>query len=293
MRRISLVTLFLLLTASFLSAQSVESLLIGPGDMLEVQVFDTPEMAQQVRVNDAGEIDLVVGGTVKVAGLTPSAAKRVVEAALQQRHVMKRPIVQITVDEYATQKVSVIGEVHTPGAYEVSTPRSVLDVLSLAGGLTDFADRDVVIKRFGTSEKIDYFVSNDPAVALDTAVRVNPGDTVVVPKAAIVYVLGDVKIAGGYTMTNNDSRLSVLELLSRAGGTPPTAVPSHARLIRKSSSGFTATKLPLSDMQKGKLPDIALQPNDIVYVPFSYLRNLAVNASGIAASATTAAVYRF
>jgi len=88
-------------------------------------------------------------------------------------------------------------------------------------------------------------------------------------------------------------KTSVLELIARAGGTNHTAVPAHARLIRKSADGYIEIQLPLGAMQKGKKADLQLQADDIVYVPFSYLLSLAVNASGIAASATSAAVYRF
>jgi polysaccharide export outer membrane protein len=208
-------------------------------------------------------------------------------------HFLLNPRVLVTFEANATQMVSVLGEVHTPGAYAIQTPRSILDVLTLAGGLTDLADRRVLIERHGTSEKVPYFLSNAPDVAMDTSVTVNPGDTLLVPKAGIVYVLGDVGRPGGYTMTNNEGTISALELVARAGATNHTAVPSHAILIRKSSNGYNQTALALSDMQKGKRPDLLLQANDIIYVPFSYIRNFAMQGSGIAASAASAAVYRF
>jgi polysaccharide biosynthesis/export protein len=275
-------------------AQNSESLLIGPGDLLHVQVFDTPELEQHARVTDAGELPLLMGGNVKVAHLTPAEAARSIEKVLLDGQFLLRPRVAVTVEEYATQKVSVLGEVKTPGAYAITTPRSVLDVLSLAGGLTDLADRRILIERKGTNEKTPYFVSNKADVAMDTAVRISPGDTLMVPKAGIVYVLGDVGRPGGYTMTNNAAQLSVLELVARAGGTNHTAVPSHARLIRKSADGsYKDLPLSLSEMQKGKKSDLPLEADDIVYVPFSYLRNFAVNASGLAASAASAAIYRF
>jgi polysaccharide export outer membrane protein len=284
---------FLLLVVPVLGAQSSESLRIGPGDLVHIIVFDTPELEQHLRVTDAGELPLLVGGSVKVAGLSSVAAARAVEDALTKRNILINPRVQVIVDDFATQKVSVFGEVRAPGAYTLSTSRSILDVLSLAGGLTDVANRQIVIKRSRSDEKVSYLVSNDPNTAFDTAVTVNPGDTILVPKAHIVYMLGDVRAPGGYTMTNNAAQLSALQLLARAGGTLPTAVPSHARLIRKTGSGFSETPLPLSAMEKGKSADIALQPDDIIYVPFSYLRNFAVEASGIVATAANAAVYRF
>jgi polysaccharide export outer membrane protein len=283
---------FLLLVPA-LAAQTTESLLIGPGDLLHVQVFDTPQLEQHARVTDAGELPLIMGGEVKLSGLTPAQAARTIEHALQDRHFLLNPQVLVTVEEYATQKVSVFGEVHTPGAYAIGTPRSILDVLTLAGGLTDLADRKILIERRGSSEKLAYFVSNAPGTALDTAIKVDPGDTILVPKAGIVYALGDVRLPGGYTMTNNEAQLSVLQLLARAGGTNNTAVPSHARLIRRSAGSYSEMPLQLSAMQKGKLADLPLQAGDMIYIPFSYAKNLAASASGIAASVGSAALYRF
>jgi polysaccharide export outer membrane protein len=270
-----------------------ETLLIGPGDMLHVQVFDTPELEQHARVTDTGDLPLVIGGNVHVAGVTPAQAAHIVEEALQEGHFLLHPKVAITVEEYATQKVSVVGEVKAPGAYAINTPRSVLDVLTLAGGLTDIADRKVLIERRGTKERIPYFLSNNADAALESAVEVNPGDSVLVPKAGIVYVLGDVVRPGGYAMTNNDGEITVLQLIARAGGTNHSAVPSHAKLIHKKGTAYIDEPLALSAMQKGHRADLPLQADDIIYVPFSYLRSFGMQASGIAGSLGSAAVYKF
>ncbi len=275
------------------TAQQNESLLIGPGDMVQVKVFDTPELDQLARVTDSGSIPLIMGGEIKISSQTPEAAARVIEKVLLDGNYLLHPRVSITIVEYATQKVSIIGEVKVPGAYEINTPRSVIDVLTLAGGLNDIADRKVVIERHGTHDKVSYFVSNQPDVTLDSAITVNPGDTVIVPKAGIVYVLGDVARPGGYTMTNNEAQISALQLIARAGGTNHSAVPSSARLMRKTGGGYTDAVLPLSAMQKGKKADFPLHPDDIIYVPFSYLRNFANQATGIAASVGSAVVYKF
>lgn len=275
------------------SLQAQESLLINPGDTLHVQVLDTPDLEEHARVTDGGELPLILGGNVKVAGLTPEQAAHAIEKVLMDGDYVLHPRVLVTIEESATEKVSVLGEVKVPGAYAINTPRSVLEVLTLAGGINDLADRKILIERHGTGEKVPYFLSNQPGVAIDTSVKVYPGDTVLVPKAGIVYVLGDVAHAGGYTMTNNDAQLSVLQLVARAGGTNHSAVPSHAKLIRKTDNGYVEMPLPLSAMQKGNRADLQLQPDDIVYVPFSYLRNFGLQASGLAASAASAAVYRF
>jgi polysaccharide export outer membrane protein len=279
--------------ACLATAQGRETLLIGPGDLIQVKVFDTPELDQSVRVTDAGTVSLLVGGNVLVSAQTPEAAARNIESVLQGDHLLIHPHVSVSIVEFATQKVSVLGEVRAPGAYPIATPRTVLEVLALAGGLTELADRKLVIERFGTHERVPYFVSNSPDEALASAIRVNPGDSIIVPKAGIVYVLGDVARPGGYTMTNNDAQLTVLQLVARAGGTNHSAVPSRARLIHKTGSTYTELPLPLGAMQKGKVADVALQPDDILWVPFSYVRSFAAQGTGILSSVGSAAVYRF
>jgi polysaccharide export outer membrane protein len=288
-----ILSLLLLLLTPALRSQTVETLLIGPGDALHLQVFDTPEMEQHVRVTDAGEIPLILGGNVKVAGLTPELAGRVIEKALIDGKFFSHPHVTVEVEEFAAQKVFVMGEVNQPGAFDTHAPRTVYEVLALAGGLTLLADRKVLIQRKGSQEKVPYFFSNNADAALDSSVKVNPGDTVFVPRAGIVYALGDVRQPGGYTMTNNEAQLSLLQLVARAGGMNNSAVPTHARLIRKSANGTVEIALNISAMQKGKTTDIPLQANDIVYIPFSYLRNSVVNVQGLATSLGTAALYKF
>ncbi|AXC10907.1 Capsule polysaccharide export protein [Acidisarcina polymorpha] len=298
MRFLKLQFLALVLTASALAqtssataSGSAESILIGPGDMLHVQVFDTPEMDQHARVTDDGNVPLIFLGNVHVAGLTPEGAARTVETQLQQKEYMKHPQVTVTIEQYATQGVLVIGEVAHPGSYQIDTSRPVMDVLSMAGGLQELANRHVTIERHGTGERVQYFVSNNPEEAFNHSILVHPGDKVMVPKASLVYALGDVGRPGGYTMNNNRSQLSLLQMLALAGGTPPTARPAAARLIRRTADGYTETHIQLSDMQKGKIPDIMLEPEDILYVPFSYLKNIAVSGSSILAGASSAAVY--
>jgi polysaccharide export outer membrane protein len=197
------------------------------------------------------------------------------------------------VEYYATQTVSVLGQVNTPGAYPISTPRSVLSVIALAGGLTTSADFHITIQRLDASQPpVSYTFSNDPHAAIAQSVQVFPGDTIIVPKAGIAYVLGDVGRPGGFVMQNNRSQLTALQAVALAGGTLHSAVPAHAKLIRTlPEGGYHEIALNFSAIQKGKQSDILLEPDDVIYIPFSYLRNIASTSSGIVASATGAAVY--
>ncbi len=275
-------------------AGAQNSLLIAPGDLLHIHVADTPEMEADARVTDRGAVPVVGIGDVTVAGLTPGDAATAVRDKLIERHYLNHPQVSINVVEFATQQVSVIGEVKTSGAYSIATPRPILDVLALAGGLTPEANRHILIERNGDQQHpLDYYVSNDGAQAIDRQVMVDPGDTIVVSRAGIVYILGDVNRPGGYVMSNNESQLTLLQGLALAGGVTKAAKQGHAHLIRKKpGGGYTDTELSVGDIQKGKHPDLALLPGDVLYLPFSYARNLVTTGSGgIAAATAAAAVY--
>ena len=290
-RHKSIAAFFLLVALSTPCFAQQESLLIGPGDLIQVDVMDTPEMEQQVRVTDDGNVPLAYIGSVHVAGQTPATAATMIEGALIAKHVMHKPQVTVRMMELATQDVSVLGQVHTPGTYSITTPQTILKVLSLAGGLTESADRNVTVKRSKSGEQLSYYVSNDAAQALSDVVMVDPGDVVLVSRAPMVYVMGDVSRPGGYAIATNDARLSVLQLVAMAGSANKTSVQSHVRLIRTTDHGQVELPVRLDQMEKGKEPPLLLQANDIVYVPFSWMKNVAMSSANIAASTAGAAIY--
>jgi polysaccharide export outer membrane protein len=290
-KRLCPLLLLSLVLTSGLAGQK-ETLLIGPGDLLHLQVYDTPEMEQRARVTDAGKIPFSFLGSVAVSGLTPQQAAEQIEHRLVAAGVMLHPQVTVRVELYATQNASVMGQVQKPGVYEIDTPRRVVDVLALAGGLTDVADRHITVQRFaGEKEKVEYYYSNAPLTALSHDPLVYPGDTVIVPKAAVVYVLGDVAKPGGYPISTNDSRMTVLQAIALAGYANHTAAIGKSKLVRENDGRVEEINLEVGAMEKGKKPDIALLPDDVVYVPFSFVRNVGINGQGILASVASAAVY--
>jgi polysaccharide export outer membrane protein len=284
--------LLVLFAITVSSAAQDESLLIGPGDLLHLQVYDTPEMEQHARVTDAGNIPFSFLGKVEVSGLTPEQAAAQIEHRLVAAGVMLHPQVSVRVEAYATQNASVMGQVLKPGIYELDTSRKVVEVLAMAGGLTDMADRHITIQRFGPGkQKVEYYYSNAAASALSDDPMVYPGDAVVVPRVAVVYVLGDVLKPGGYPMITNNSKMTVLQAIALAGYANHTAAVGRSKLVRATPAGVQEINLEVSLMQKGKKPDVALLPDDVIYVPFSFLRNVGVNGQGILASATSAVIY--
>jgi polysaccharide export outer membrane protein len=291
MRRHKSIAAFLLLGTLAAPCLAQESLLIGPGDLIQVNVMDTPEMEQQVRVTDDGSVPLAYIGSVHVAGQTPATAATMIEGALIAKHVMHKPQVTVRMMELATQDVSVLGQVRTPGTYSITTPQTILKVLSLAGGLSDTADRHVAVKRNKSGEQLNYFVSNDAEQALSNVVMVYPGDTVLVARAPMVYVMGDVSHPGEYAIATNDARVSLLQVIAMAGSANHTSKQSQVRLIRTTDHGQVEMPVRLDQMEKGKQPPLMLQANDIVYVPFSWMKNMAMSSANIAAATAGSAVY--
>jgi len=289
-RRHSLAALFLSGVLA-ITCLAQESLLIGPGDLIQINVMDTPEMEQQVRVTDDGSVQLAYIGSIHVAGRTPAAAAAIIQAALIEKKVMRQPQVEVKLQELATQDVSVLGQVHSPGTYSITTPQTILKILSQAGGLTDGADRHVTIKRHNSGEQLTYYVSNDSDQALANVAMVYPGDTILVQRAPTVYVMGDVNRPGGYVIATNDDRLGVMQVIAMAGSANKTSMQSRVRLIRKTEHGDVEMPVRLDLIEKGKQPDIMLQSNDIVYVPFSWMKNVAIGSSNVGASTASAALY--
>jgi polysaccharide export outer membrane protein len=272
-------------------ALAQETLLITPGDTIRIQVFDTPEMEQHPRVTDAGTAPLLFIGNVQVAGLTPGDAATLIETTLKEKQYMLHPRVSVTIEDVNTE-VSVLGQVKDPGAYVITAPTSIISVLSMAGGLADLANRHIAIQRHGdVHDRLEYFLSNDPTEALNSNIMVDPGDTVLVPKAPIVYVMGDVARPGGYPIVTNDSKMSILQALALAGEANHTAVLSKVRLIRKKPGGAEDQQIDLASVRKGKTPDVPLQEDDILFVPFSWMKNVALASSAIAQSAASALIY--
>ena len=269
----------------------IESLLLSPGDLISVSVFDVPELEKHVRITDRGSITLPLVGEMTVAGLSPAQAEHTVGAALASGRFIRNAQVNIGVDQYASANVAVSGQVQHPGSYPSTIPRNVMDILSMAGGLTPAADTHVTIQRRGVNGKtLQASLVNDPFVSLKNSLLVYPGDLVIVPKAGIVYVLGDVVHPGGYVMAD-DAQLTLMQAISLAAGTTKTASEAHARLLRNAREGPVEIPVCLKCLEKGTEPDIELKAEDVVYIPYSTTKNIMLGASSILSSTGGAAIY--
>lgn len=270
--------------------KQAESLRIAPGDLLHIVILREPDLERRVRVRDSGEISLPLVGEVQVREMNPTEAAAKIAQRYLDGKFLKRPDVSVLVEEYATQQVAVLGQVVRPGSFTLSAPRSLIDVLAMAGGLTDVADRHITVERADGAQPAEVFLSNRADDALEANVRIYPGDKILVPRAGVIYVLGDVGRPGGYVM-QNESRMTVLQAIAMAAGANRTSAESHVRLVRNKNGEIEEHEIPLKEIERGTVPDLLLEPNDVLYVPFSFGRHIFMGSSSIVASASSALIY--
>jgi polysaccharide biosynthesis/export protein len=252
---------------SVMPTPSDSGIRLGEGDLIEVSVYDVPELNTKTRVNDAGQIYLPLVNYVQVEGLTVSDAERVIEKRLEDGGFVRTPHVQILVHESTTDTVSVLGEVAKPGVYPVLGGQSLFSVISAAGGLSDKAGKSISITRRSQSAPVAVPISHNLEDHPDSNVQVFGGDTIMVRRADVVYVVGEVNHASGFLMDNN--HLTVLQAIAMAGGTGPNAKLDGARILRKGPEGISEVPVPLKKLLQAKVSDMPLQAEDILFVPAS------------------------
>jgi len=248
---------------------------IGPGDLLDVVEFRTPEFHSAVRVSAAGTVTLPMIGDVQVSGMDERGAAHAIEAALVAKGMLLHPRVSVLVTAYAGEDVSVLGEVARPGVYSYTVHHRLLDLISSASGLTPNAGGLVSI--FHRSEpNVPHAVVLDPSGS-DTGSDHDPeliaGDTVQVSRAGLVYVIGDVMRPGGFAVDPAQG-LTVVQALTLAWGPTQNAAASRALLIREQKGGRTLITLNLKRMLHGQEPDQPIHDRDILFVPDSMAKNL-------------------
>ena len=266
---------------------------LGPGDLIELRVFGAPELSGTLRISGEGEITIPLIGATKVAGLTAEQAQKDLEQRLVGGGFLRDPHVNILVKEFASQGISVLGEVAKPGIYPLLGSPRLFDALSAAGGTTNRAGKMInIVHREHPSEGNVILLSRDPKRALTQNVFLRPGDTVMVSRAGIVYVSGDVKTPGGYVM-NNDDNLTVLQAVALAQGLNPTASTKNVRIIRRKNGKLEEIPVELKQIMAAKAPDIALENEDVLFVPNSASKSAARKSlESIVQVATGLAIYR-
>lgn len=260
---------------------------LGPGDLIEISVFGVPDLATKTRVSSAGDVYLPLIDYVHVADLTTDEAQELIQKRLEDGGFVRNPHVSIYVDESASQAITVVGEVTRPGAYPAIGDRKLYDILSLAGGFTDRAGRTIAIVHRGDPDhKVELQLPRNLTEDTTHNVDIEPGDTIIVSRAGIVYVVGDVAHPSGFLV--EDDTLTVLKALALAGGSTKTSALNKTKILRQTPNGIEQIPVALKKVLHAKAPDVALMKGDVLFVPGSSAKAAAYRSADAAMSLTTA-----
>ena len=236
---------------------------IGIDDVLDISVYNHPEMTTTVRVDNQGKVTLPLINEVKVQGLTVSEATARVAQLLSDGYIL-RPQVNIFVKNFREQKASVLGQVTKPGVYDISPKTTLLELISLAGGLTPEAGDTVTLKHDGKGSKdLEMKIELNRLVNQGDAslnVPIKDGDSIFIPKAGVFYATGEVKKPDSYKY---QEKLTVVKAIALAGGFTDTASKNSVRIVRKNVDGK-------EEAITGVDMDTAVLPDDVIVVPQSF-----------------------
>jgi polysaccharide export outer membrane protein len=269
--------------------------LLGPDDQLDISGPELTDFANKpLRIDGDGDIQAPLVGRIHVSGLTVQQTEQKLNKALST--YIRQPQVVVNVVEVRSQPVSVLGAVNAPGVHQVQGHKTLLEMLALAGGIRQDAGYSVRITR-----KLEWGCIPLPTATFDASgqfsvaelnlrkimeaknpeenIQIFPHDVISVPKAEMVYVIGDVRRSGGFVLGEHQS-ISVLQALSLAEGLNNTADTRHARILRLKRDADQREELPVDvkDVLNGKKQDVPLQGDDILFIPGSTGKKAALRA---------------
>ncbi len=282
---------------------------LGQGDQILVRVLDMDEMGRDpYQIDMRGNVSLPMAGRVHAGGLSPEELENAIAEKLKK--FLKNPEVSVTVQEMRSQPVSVLGEVKSPGVYQLRGEKTLLEVVSLAGGLNVEAGYSIRIARKQEWGKIplpgshpdesgQYYVAEVGVKDLMEArtpeknIPVKPTDVVTVPKGELVYVLGAVKKSGGFVLGSHE-RTTVLQALTLAEGLDSYAKSRNAKILRKTGAEDQRMEIAvnLAKILSGGSPDVPLQSEDILFVPVNGTRRALTRTAELTIGLGAAAIYR-
>src|SRR5229473_3033614 len=262
--------------------------LLGPDDLLEISGPELSDMANKsARIDGEGDIQVPLVGRIHVSGLTVQQSERELNKVLST--YIRHPQVVVSVTELRSLPVSILGAVNTPGVHQVQGHKTLLEMLSLAGGIRSDAGYSIRITR-----QVEWGCIPLPGTALDASgrfsvaevnlkkimeaknpeenIQIFPHDVISVPKAEMVYVIGEVKRSGGFVLGEHQS-MSVLQALSLAEGLSATADARHAKILRPSGNAGSSQReeiaVDVKGILTGRTGDVSLRGDDILFIPGS------------------------
>jgi polysaccharide biosynthesis/export protein len=291
------------------AARFSQDYLLGPGDVIELTVYGIEDLKKkELTLDSEGKISLPFINTIQIMGLTPRESE-VKISTLYEASVIKNPQVAVSVKEYKSQFINVLGAVFKPGTYQLTRRAFLVDALAMAGGLlAEKAESKVYVHRAALTQPTEAEkaagVGQKESLEIDLGqllekgdislnIPIYAGDVVSVPERVerFFYVLGDVNKAGAFEMKKGEI-ISVTKALASAGGLMTTAKAKKTTILRQNADG-TTTQIPLdvNKLLKGESPDTLLVQNDVVFVPGSTTKTISRGILNSIGGVLTALVY--
>jgi polysaccharide export outer membrane protein len=269
---------------------------LGPSDLVRLSVYDSPELSRSFRVDRDGSLLLpLLKQPVKVTGLLPDAAAKVIAQNLRDQHILVNPIVDVSVVEYRSRAVTISGAVKSPATIQEFQDTRVLDAINDAGGLSTDAGPEVVLERPGSAPSHMLVKDLLDGAHPELNVKVTGGDRISVPEVQKIFVVGQVKAPGSFPFTDSQDT-TVLKAVAMSGG-----LDSYNRstaYIYRVQPGETEKKqieVPLRRIMDRKAPDMKLAANDILYIPtnrgMKNTANVLNHISGMGNTAVSSAIW--
>jgi polysaccharide export outer membrane protein len=254
---------------------------LGASDLLSLSVYNSPELSRLIRISAEGDIQVpMLKNRIAVAGLMPADVEKKISAALTAEGLLVEPTVTVTIVEYFSRPISVMGAVRKPLTFQANGPLKLLDALSRAEGLATSSGPDILvshqdpahgelIKRIPIRGLIDLA---DPELNL----TLSGGEEIRVPEAGKVFVVGNVRKPGTFAVQDGNG-LTVMKALAMSEGLMPFAA-KQAFIYRRESAGNGKSEIPieLKRILDRKTPDMALEANDILYIPDNSKKRLSI-----------------
>ncbi len=276
---------------------------IGASDLIAISVYDAPELTRTVRVGADGMMRLpMMKKHIKAEGLMPGELEVAIAAALSAEGLLVDPFVTVTIAEYNSRPISVSGAVKQPVTFQASGPVTLLEALTKAGGLAADAGPEVLVSHAQTGPDgsvtalVQRILVKGLIDAADPALNISliGGEEIRVPEAGRVYVIGNVKKPGAFTVQDGVES-TVLKMLALSEGLMPFASKDAYIYRREANGSKNEIPVPLSKIMERKAPDTALLANDILYVPDNKGRRMTIGALekvlAFGAGAGTALIY--
>jgi polysaccharide biosynthesis/export protein len=276
-----MVFLLALLGGAAFAASDSDAYRLGPDDKIQFRSPEIEELNEKTSlVSKDGYVDLPMAGKVQVGGLSVAETQDQVSKLLDRYY--NRPLISIEVVDYASQPVTVLGAVTNSGIYQLrGNKKTVADVLAMAAGLQPQAGYAVRVTRKGNGQTISYNLRDIlQGGRLHDVATVEPYDVITVPRAELIYVVGDVRKPGGFAMGEKENT-SVVQALALAEGPQSTASLGSCMVLR-SEPGRTDRKKIKVDVKRilaGKDADPGMQGDDILFIPSSTAKKIGIRTA--------------